>query len=68
MRSAAELQVVFCEIRSLPKCYTALRTEALGRRRSSCTSLILQNRILIYSFGAGQGLTTCTSHWLGLRA
>ena len=30
--------------------------------------LILTDRILIYSFGMGQGLTTGTSHWFGLRA
>ena len=47
---------------------TALRTEALGWQSSSCTSLILPNRILIYSFGVFQGLAIGTSHWLGLRA
>jgi hypothetical protein len=26
------------------------------------------NRILIYSFGVGKGLTTGTFHWFGLRA
>jgi hypothetical protein len=44
----------------------------LGQRlrwqSSSRTPLILLDRILIYSFGVGQGLTTGTSHWLGPRA
>lgn len=30
--------------------------------------LILPERILIYSFGVGQGLTAGISLWLGLRA
>ena len=30
-------------------------------RSSSCTPLILQDRVLIYSFGVGQGLTVYTS-------
>jgi hypothetical protein len=67
VRSAPELLVAFSESRPLSN-VTALRTEALRRRSSSYTPLILLVRILIYSFGLGQGLTTGTSHWLGLRA
>ena len=47
---------------------TALRTEALRSQSSSHTPLILPDRILLYSFGVGQGLTIGTSHWLCLRA
>jgi hypothetical protein len=31
-------------------------------------TLILQDRILLYSFAVSKGLTTGTSHWFGLRA
>jgi hypothetical protein len=47
---------------------TALMTEALRQQNSSHTPLFLLDRILIYNFGVGQGLTTSTSRWLGLRA
>ena len=42
-------------------------TEALGQQSSFHTPLIFLYRIVIYSFGVGQCLTTGTSHWLGLR-
>lgn len=47
---------------------TALMMEALTGRSSSHMPLFLLDRILIYSCGAGQGLTAGTSHWLSLRA
>lgn len=47
---------------------TALRTEGLDNRVVLCIPLILPDRILVYSFGVGKGLTTGTSHWFGLRA
>jgi hypothetical protein len=45
---------------------TALMTEALRGWSSSHTPILL-DRIFIYSFGVGQGLTGGTSHWLGMR-
>ena len=47
---------------------TALRTEGSDDRVVLEHHLILPDRILIYSFGVGKGLTTGTSHWFGLRA
>ena len=47
---------------------TALMTEALRQQNSSHTPLFLLDRILIYNFGVGKGLTTGTSNWFGLRA
>lgn len=41
---------------------TALVTEALRLRSSSHISLILLDRILIYTFGVGQDLTAGTSY------
>ena len=46
---------------------TALWTEG-SDNRVVLAPLILPDRILIYSFGMGKGLTTGTSHWFGLRA
>ena len=46
---------------------TALRTKG-SDDRVVLDPLILPDRILIYSFGVGKGLSTVTSHWFGLRA
>ena len=62
-----DLQVAFWESRLLPKCYSS-KDRRLRQCSSSHTPLILLDRILIYSFGVGKGLTTGTSHWFGLRA
>ena len=40
----------------------------LGLELVRIASLILLDRILIYSFGMGKGLTTGTPHWFGLRS
>ena len=62
-----ELQAALRESRPLPKCYSSL-DRRLRRQNSSPTPLILLDRILIYSFGVDEGLTTGASQWFGLRA
>lgn len=60
--------MVFRESPSLPGGgVTALLTDALTQRSNSHTPLFLLVRILIYSFGVGQGLTVGASYRLGLR-
>ena len=67
MKSAVELLAAYRENSPLSKCYSSL-DRRLGQQSISHTPLILLDRILIYSFGVGKGLTTGTSHWFGLRA
>jgi hypothetical protein len=45
-----------------------LGQKLLDEHSRSHTPLILPDRILIYSLGVGQGLTTGSSQWFGLRA
>jgi hypothetical protein len=67
VKSAVELLAAYRENSPLSKCYTSL-DRRLGQQSTSHTPLILQNKILIHSFGVGNSLTTGTSHWFGLRA
>ena len=62
-----ELQEALWESKPFPKCYSS-KDRRLRQCSSSHTPLILLDRILIYSFVVGQGLTTGTFHWLDLRA